>query len=158
MLNPPTDNLYKFIAVLGLITISGSGALWVQTEMTIDSATHEFLTETEGFRVVVPKYFAEANKAMKFARENGYGEGTPKDKKKKLDELLDAADPLQARANELAHRMEGPLWLYQKRLERYEYLRAIAMAGIFFGVVTFGMGMYLWQKRLQSKLDKKLSR
>lgn len=73
MLNPPTDNLYKFIAVLGLIVISGSGALWVQAERAIDSAAHEFLTETEEFRVAIPKYFAEANKAMKYAREYGYG-------------------------------------------------------------------------------------
>ncbi|TOJ57438.1 hypothetical protein CGI36_23640, partial [Vibrio parahaemolyticus] len=51
MLTPPTDNLYKFMAVFGLIMILSSGAFWWKASNELS----EFFERSESYVNDIPK-------------------------------------------------------------------------------------------------------
>jgi hypothetical protein len=176
LLKPPTDNLYKFIAVSGVVLIVAGLAyppvFFHQTGM-------EYLTQVRSSKEleVHEKFIKERLETLNLRQQQAIDEKTKL--QKRLNELNSAArstevDKLEGRIKEAnreiesiadaSHELKLNLALKQAQTESEETVslnnrrdsRLIILVGwgaALFGLFFAGLGFRLWHKRLQKFQD-----
>ncbi|EGR3265120.1 hypothetical protein L7E62_004656 [Vibrio parahaemolyticus] len=158
MLTPPTDNLYKFMAVFGLIMILSSGAFWWKASDELS----EFFERSESYVNDIPKSgvaygkFAEkTNEAI--AIYNSVGGDRSKltqQQELALEAILADAEILRDEADQIINRNPAKRIALNSRFERYKLVKLVSFAGIILGLLISALGFYFWHTRLQIYIDK----
>ena len=105
MISPPTDNLYKFLAVLGLLIAGSSGAFWWNASNDFDA----FFESNEGY---INMMFEGAEAYGRFAAKTNEGiaiynsdqgdiNSLSETHKKELDAILQGSEKLKVETGAL---------------------------------------------------------
>jgi hypothetical protein len=134
LVSPPTDNLYKFMAISGVVLLIVAPFFWAQFHITHAERTRLAI---RGLRVLPPdhEYF---NSKARIERGDAVT-----DEQRKLVEKYDAQ-------REESDRVSSEFWVYQG----FSYV--VTGAAIFLGLlglVLSGLGFRLWYLRVQKPLD-----
>lgn len=148
MINPPTDNLYKFLSVFGLVLI-------VTSVLGAYQSLHEYAQ-----RSIETKAFFEANltelRATQDRKISILREILHSDDKEKLKRfesefsLINDNVPIAVREYEKRQELDR---LFAKQAEM---LTILGIAGLVLGLVCSALGFYLWYYRVQILLDAQL--
>ena len=154
MFAPPTDNLYKFLSIFGMVIILASvgGAYQSQQEWLAS------IREARFVRAKVAEAYLLVNRD-RMALWRQIDEASKKGEGKRAEELraeldkLDARDVPIDRSPELKKQDE----LSQALYEHTQFMLIIAGIGFAAGVLMTAVGFQLWYSRVQVHLDRKLA-
>lgn len=157
MISPPTDNLYKFLAVLGLLIAGSSGAFWWNASNDFDA----FFESNEGY---INMMFEGAEAYGRFAAKTNEGiaiynsdqgdiNSLSENHKKELDAILQGSEKLKVETGALLDANPAKRFTVNSKLEKYQWARNISVLGGALGVLISGFGFYFWHIRLQRHID-----
>ena len=157
MLKAPTDNLYKFLAVFGLIMILGSASLWWKVALERDETFVIVYSDGVRFAEKYSQYATKVNELIDIYNSTGgdlskLTESQIETSKEKLREL----EPLSIETGNLYAETQGPVMQLQLIGRRYQLIKWLCGIGILVGLIISFAGFYLWHNRLQVHLDKSL--
>jgi len=146
---PPTDNLYKFMAISGLLLVLTTIILYVTVRLEVRESwgngiavlkTRSDLGEVRlGQAIGPPSKLTdlEAERWKKYIAN-------------KISELKSQLSRLEKTGTEVDD--------YWSSIYKAEFLGPFLLGGIFTGVLLMGSGFYLWYSRLQKYQDKIIAR
>jgi hypothetical protein len=159
MLTPPTDSLYKFMAVFGLALIVTSVLVADRSSRPFNDASTSFLVEETR---IADKQIADANKNLELLKQQHFdpkkGVVPTNEQFKALEKATNGSTFNETRAE--LERTEP----YIKAKREYEfakdeYIKAANefMALLIVGSLLSAFGFYFWYMKIQRFLDKRLS-
>lgn len=158
MLTPPTDNLYKFMAVFGLVMVLSSGVFWWKASNEFS----DFFEKSETYVNDIPKsgkaygkFADKTNEAIAiFNSVGGDGSKLTKDQKVAIKAILAEAEVLGDEAERIIYRNPAKRIALNSRLKNYELAKWVCFGGIILGLLVSTSGFYFWHTRLQIYIDK----
>jgi hypothetical protein len=188
MLQPPTDNLYKFMAISGLLLFAAffvlpylkiieleDGATKLQGDMRKVEVEQQFLQDDadaiEQIQAALTSEAERHNEKVKSVTNMKDG----KEKRKLQQKVKDEAEKLVKRADELEKVKEKKREtlkqislltqdlrtnadLWNNAQRRVRDLSRVMYVAGFIGIVSNTFGFHLWYKRVQKHLDKVLEK
>lgn len=144
ILKPPTDNLYKFIAISGLLIFLAS---FIFPQILYKDYAMKF-AEIEGDLRVMQKQLDTLNSIMETEPDD------PLQKKENDIEINRRVIELDRGLAEVVRKREFRVALsdYARRWQLFGYI------GMSFGLVMMSGGFYFWYSRLQKYEDKRMKR
>ncbi len=157
MLSPPTDNLYRFLAVLGLLISLSSGAFWWK-------ASNDFDTFFETNEEYVNMMFEGAEAYGRFAEKTNEGiaifnsvhgdiNSLSEAQITEIDAILQESEKLKIETGALLAANPAKRVTINSKLEKYQWARIISVLGGSLGVLVLVFGFYFWHVRLQRYID-----
>ncbi len=158
MLTPPTDNLYKFLAIFGIIIALSSSAFWWNSAKEFDEffeSNSEYLsTMIDGYEIHI-RYIQKAKESLSIHNSvNGDYKLLSKEQNEALEKLLKEIEILESEITELEKANKSKNLIINSRLEKNTQAKSIGLFGIIFGLITSALGFYLWYSRTQKYIDK----
>ncbi|MFH1315373.1 MAG: hypothetical protein ABIH67_03175 [Candidatus Uhrbacteria bacterium] len=142
--NLPTDNLYKFIALVGVVVLLAASYFPIIKARELRLAMIEIEGKIKSLEIEV-QYLQDINKKLEPNESTG-------DRNK--EELLDKAYKLKMKNEELRTN--------SKKVEvigiDYECIRKIQTYGMIFGFILSAFGFFLWYFKIQKYQDKQLKK
>ncbi len=138
-LSPPTDNLYKFVAISGLVLLFGAPVYWGTFELQVQERRTEAIVAFEK-SWPPPEYFFLPTSV---GTNDG---GGARERLEALRQSVEAAQAENVRATERLREFE--------RLERWLTVLAILLAVV--GLAATVGGFRLWYVRVQRPQDQLL--
>lgn len=150
MMQPPTDNLYKFLAIFGLvIAITGAvGAYQALAELR----AHLIESSYQGAKALQAQALAISNRLSLLTALEAAAKKGDKAKFKELERKWKFDQGEQVANTELKKLQE----LRDLFAERSRMLSALGLLGVLFGAALSVIGFYFWYVRVQIHLDAKL--
>jgi hypothetical protein len=133
--SPPTDNLYKFMALSGVVLLLAAPFFWAKFYITHAERTRAAI-ESLGYSLPPPDYY--------FFRAKLLGGESVTEEQRKLVEKFDSL-------RKESSRLGGEFLLY----DRFSYV--VTSAAIFLGLLGLALtwfGFRLWYLRVQKPLDR----
>ena len=157
MITPPTDNLYKFMSIFGLVVVFSSAAFWW-------SASNEYDQFFESNAEYVNSIFEGGKAYEKFAKKTNEGIAIynsvagdqsllSEEQKKELDKILIESEKLSKEADAIINSNPATRIAMNTRTDKYDMAKYMSFSGIFIGVLVSVFGFYLWHTRLQKYID-----
>lgn len=137
--SPPTDNLYKFMALSGVILLLVAPIFWAKFYISHSERTRAAI-ESLGYSLPPPEYYFFRAKVLA-------GESVPDEQRKLVEKF------------ELLRRESSRLGGEYLRYDRFSYV--VTSAAIFLGLLGLALtwfGFRLWYLRVQKPLDRILLR
>jgi hypothetical protein len=151
-LNPPTDNLYKFMAVFGIVMVVSGFALDQKTRRDFSDALTEL--QVQHSHVMRELRIDGVRTKELLDRLHELGNSTPAEQKQQLEVLrqLERVSPSDRRQSEGLIRAEGR---YEALKEDYVKTGLVALSLQMGGIGVAAAGFWLWYHRLQKQLDER---
>lgn len=157
MLSPPTDNLYKFLAVLGLLIAGSSGAFWWNASNDFDAffeANEEYVNMIFGGAEAYGRFAEKTNEGIAiYNSAHGDINSLSEDQKEELDAILQETEKLKVETGALLDANPAKRVTINSKLEKYQWARNISVLGGALGVLVSVFGFYFWHVRLQRHID-----
>jgi hypothetical protein len=159
MIQPPTDNLYKFVAIFGLILIGYSGYVCLQRLEEHSQEVVKWNARWEPLIVRAIQLTDDARDAAvcAIAAAEAKGSTTPT----KADEHCAAVNAARADRQEASRVLAIEMEELRASKANLDHLRAqalfigyLAIAGTVFGSGSIVVGFWFWYTRVQRPLDK----
>ncbi|HEX8310932.1 MAG TPA: hypothetical protein VF614_06425, partial [Chthoniobacteraceae bacterium] len=148
MITPPTDNLYKFMAIAGLVILVAS-AYWPYTEAREVHGLHEKL-EAEHRLLGVERDALAADADHADALLKAVKDGSEASKEALLH-VAKFAEAGRSRVHDLRRRSaatDNHLSQAEARVERVEKMRNLSIGGVGIGTGFMIWGFVLWYNRV----------
>ncbi|WP_290518060.1 hypothetical protein [Alcanivorax sp.] len=157
MISPPTDNLYKFLAVLGLLIAGSSGAFWWNASSNFDTffeSNEEYINMMFEGAEAYGRFAAKTNEGIAIYNSvQGDVSSLSESQKKELDAILQESEELKIKTGALLDTNPAKRFTINSKLEKYQWARNISVLGGTLGVLVSGFGFYFWHVRLQRHID-----
>jgi len=157
MITPPTDNLYKFMAIFGLTIVFSSAAFWWNASNKHDEFFESNLEYINGIfegGEAYKKYAEKVNEGIAI-HNSVHGDQTrlSQEQLQQLDTIFISAEILGAEAQRLIDSNPAKRIAMSNRSEKYHMARFISLMGIGLGILISAFGFYLWHTRVQKYID-----
>ena len=157
MISPPTDNLYKFMAVSGLVVIFSSVTFWWQARNNFDI----FFEENTDY---VNSIFEGSEAYEKFATKTNEGitiinnvsgniKSLSEAQREQLDKILAESEILKIEAGAIIKSNPATRIAMNTQMEKYNLAEMLSILGVISGTLISAFGFYLWHFRLQRYID-----
>jgi hypothetical protein len=156
MIQPPTDNLYKFLAIFGLVLIGYS--LYIPLQK-LQEYGHEVVKWNAAWGPLLVRSLqmyeddrAELVCAIAKASDTAALKSTSKD----CTEVAAKSAQTKLNRQELARataELQGGKGMLDYLEKQYVFYRNLGLATGFIGLLLCGAGFWLWYKRVQKPLD-----
>ncbi|MEL4428890.1 hypothetical protein [Shewanella mangrovisoli] len=157
MLTPPTDNLYKFMAIFGLIIVFSSAAFWWKSSDEFDQffdANTDYVNNIFKGGDAYTKFANETNKGIDIYNSvRGDWSKLTEKQKEDLAIIMKESEKLRDDADQIINGNPAKRIALQSRTERYQLAKVVSFIGIAFGSIVSAMGFFLWHTRLQKYID-----
>jgi hypothetical protein len=157
MISPPTDNLYKFLAVLGLLIAGSSGAFWWNASNDFDAffeSNEEYINTMFERTEAYGRFAAKTNEGITIYNSvQGDVNSLSEAQKQELDAILQDSEKLKIETGALLDVNPAKRLTINAKLNKYQWVRNISVLGGAFGGLVSVFGFYFWHVRLQRHID-----
>lgn len=158
-LKPPTDNLYKFITIIGILIIIVSSSLWWKTYEERDSIflSLDITSTTFDLGETYSEHSDKTSEAISISQSVKGDVSLLTDVQQRyLLNLLDKAQALEELSNELVKKTRLSTLKINTIKTKYENVKIISIVFIIIGFSLMLSGFYLWNTKLQKYIDKEI--
>ncbi|MFP3977621.1 hypothetical protein [Marinobacter sp. KMM 10035] len=157
MISPPTDNLYKFMAIFGLVMVVSSIVFWWEASNNFDDffeSNVEYVNTIFESGEAYEKFAKKTNERIDIYNiVGGNIELLSDEQRQKLDEILVESEELKVKAGAIVESNPAARVAMNTRLEKYKLAKALSILGLIVGALVSIFGFYLWHSRLQRYID-----
>ncbi len=138
--SPPTDNLYKFLALLGIIVFLAS---WILPLLSIQQTEEEL-------NIIEPQVYKYAERVDIWINDSESLQNDPTASEQAKDENEKTLKELKIEGAELQGKMQQ---IYRLK-NKIENLKSFSLLGQIISCIFIFGGGYMWYKKTQAPIDK----